>query len=246
MVIVLSYTWNPWHGCHKLSAGCLNCYVYRIDQKHDRDASIVTRNKDFNLPIRKNRSKQYKIPPGELVYTCFSSDFLLEDADEWRVDAWDIMRARPDLEFFFITKRIDRLQKCVPMDWGRGFLNVHICCTVENQEMADYRLPIFREVPIRHKSIICEPLLSSINLSPYLGGWVEEVVVGGESGTNARICDYDWVLDIRRQCIENQIAFSFRQTGARLRKDGYIYQIKREFQHSQAKKANIHFSPDII
>lgn len=45
-------------------------------------------NKDFDLPIRKGRDKKYKIPPGAVVMTCFTSDFLLEDADQWRPEAW--------------------------------------------------------------------------------------------------------------------------------------------------------------
>ena len=43
-------TWNPWHGCHKLSEGCLNCYVYRIDSRHGRTSSVVLKTADFDLP----------------------------------------------------------------------------------------------------------------------------------------------------------------------------------------------------
>lgn len=235
--------WNPWHGCHKVSAGCMHCYVYRIDASHQRDASQVFQTKDFSLPIRKKRDGSYKIPAGELVWTCFSSDFLLEDADEWRQEAWSMIKERADLRFLFITKRIERLSQVIPKDWGAGYPNVHICCTVENQQMADFRLPIFQEAPIATKSIVCEPLLSAINLQPWLGSWVEQVSVGGESGPGARVCDYEWVLDIARQCREANVPFSFRQTGAWLRKDGKVYQIPRKLQFSQAKKAQIDFRP---
>ena len=77
------------------------------------------------------------------VYTCFSSDFLLDAADEWRGEAWAMMRLRSDLHFFMITKRIDRLMSVVPDDWRTGYSNVTLCCTVENQERADYRLPLY-------------------------------------------------------------------------------------------------------
>lgn len=76
--------WNPWHGCHKLSAGCVNCYVYRTDGKHGIDSSVVVKTKSFGLPVQKKRDGSYKIGAGEMVYTCFSSDFFVEDADEWR------------------------------------------------------------------------------------------------------------------------------------------------------------------
>ncbi|MPM94242.1 hypothetical protein SDC9_141387 [bioreactor metagenome] len=87
--------------------------------------------------------------------------------------------------------------------------------------------------------IVCEPLLERIDLSPYLGDWVESVTVGGESGDEARLCNYNWVLDIRRQCIEADVPFRFKQTGANFVKDGRQYQIKRAIQHAQARKASI-------
>ena len=151
--------WNPWHGCHKLSAGCRHCYVYRIDEKHGRDSSVVTKTRNFGFPVWRTRTGTYKIPAGSTVFTCFSSDFFVEEADPWRPEAWEMIRERNDLHFFMITKRIDRLETNLPPDWEAGYPHVTICCTVENQERADYRLPIYRNAPIRHKIIICEPLL---------------------------------------------------------------------------------------
>lgn len=231
--------WNPWHGCHKISAGCAHCYVYRMDGKHGKDASSVTKTIGFYLPVAHARDGSYKIPPGNFIWTCFTSDFLLDDADVWRAEAWRMMRERSDCEFLFITKRITRFVQCLPEDWGDGYPNVSICCTVENQAKVEERLPIFRTVPIRHKMIVCEPLLERIDLSDYLGDWVESVTVGGESGDEARICDYSWILEIRRQCIEADVPFRFKQTGANFVKDGKRYQIKRALQHDQARKANI-------
>lgn len=236
--------WNLWHGCHKISPGCVHCYVYRMDEAYGRDASQVRRNADFSLPLRKNRQGTYKIPPGDMVYTCFTSDFFLEDADPWRAEAWDIIRQRPDVHFLIVTKRIHRFFCELPQDWENGWPHVTICCTVEDQQRAEERLPIFLQVPIRHKEIICEPLLGPLYLEPWLGPWCEGVQVGGESGPEARTCRYEWVLDIRRQCMEAGVPFVFRQTGARLEKDGKLYRISRKFQHSQAKKAGIDWSPD--
>ncbi len=232
-------SWNPWHGCHKLSEGCQNCYVYRRDERYGLDASDVHRTGEFYLPVQHARGGGYKLACGTLVYTCFTSDFLLAEADIWREEAWRMIRERADCIFFFITKRINRFTACLPEDWGEGYPNVRVCCTVENQNRADLRLPIFRDAPIRHKQIVCEPLLGPIQLSPYLGSWVRGVSVGGESGPEARICRYDWVLDIRRQCMEACVPFNFRQTGYRFAKDGKLYLVKRSLQHTQAHKANI-------
>lgn len=236
--------WNLWHGCHKLSAGCRNCYVYRGDSKHGRDSTVVAKTEKFNLPLQRKRDNTYKIPAGTLVYTCFTSDFLIEEADEWRSEAWEMMRERPDLHFLFITKRIDRLCQCLPSDWGEGYDNVTICCTMENQDRVDYRLPIYKAAPVKHKIIICEPLLSFIDFGEELGTWVEQIVAGGESGREARICDYEWVLNIRRQCIEHGINFWFKQTGYRFVKEGREYKVARHFQHSQARKAGINYTPN--
>ncbi|MEI6579321.1 MAG: DUF5131 family protein, partial [Eubacteriales bacterium] len=101
----------------------------------------------------------------------------------------------------------------------------------------------FLNEPIKTKMIICEPLLEKIDLSPYLSSSVKQIVVGGESGNSARICNYEWVLDIRQQCMQANIPFNFKQTGARFKKDGNLYSIERKHQHSQAKKANIDYSP---
>jgi protein gp37 len=233
--------WNPWHGCHKISAGCQNCYVYRIDSSFERDSSIVSKTAGFNLPLRKKRDGTFKLTADEMVYTCFSSDFFLAEADDWRIEAWRMIRLRSDLHFFIITKRIDRFMVNLPDDWNDGYDNVTVCSTCENQDRADYRLPILLDLPVKHKAIICEPLLGPINLSRWLHQSIEEVVVGGESGADARICDYDWVVDIREQCIAKSIPFHFKQTGARFVKDGRLYNIRRKDQHSQAAKAGIDF-----
>lgn len=180
--------WNPWHGCRKLSAGCLNCYVFRMDARHERDASLVKINRDFTLPVRRARGGGYKIPSGTQVATCFSSDFLLEDADAWRPEAFAMMRERSDLRFFFITKRIDRLEKALPGDWGSGYPNVHIGCTCENQDRADYHLPIFLSLPIVKRTIVCEPLLTKIDLSPYLDKEKVDLVAAGGEWSRTRGC----------------------------------------------------------
>jgi len=234
--------YNPWHGCHKISEGCRHCYVYRMDAQYGRDSSIVKKNKSFDLPLKLDRQGNYIIPSGELVYTCFSSDFLIEEADAWRGEVWGMMRRRSDLTFIFLTKRIARLQQCLPSDWNEGYPNVLIGCTVENQQQADARLPIFIKLPIQHRSICCEPLLEAIDLSPYLSDKIDQVLVGGESGPEARTCDYQWVLSLRQQAISKNISFHYHQTGANLIKDGVLYKIPRKNQSEQAAKAKLDWS----
>ena len=235
--------WNLWHGCHKHSPGCAHCYVFRRDESLGKDSNLVHKTANFGLPLQVKRDGSYKVPPGSMVWTCFTSDFFVEDADPWREEAWDMMRQRRDCTFFFITKRIHRMADCLPQDWGAGYPNVRVCCTVEDQKRAEYRLPILKKIPAAAKYLACEPLLEHLDLSPWLGPWLRQVTVGGESGRGARPCDFDWVLDIRRQCQAARVGFCYHQTGTRLLKDGKSYYIPRQFHHIQAHKAGIDWSP---
>mgnify|MGYP002409036340 FL=1 len=203
---------------------------------------MVTKADNFCAPVerykRGEKKGEHKIKSGETVYLCFSSDFLLPDADQWRSDCWRMMRERPDLDFLFLTKRIERFMDCVPDDWGDGYENVTVGCTVENQAEAYRRLPLFDTLPIVHKNIILQPMLEKMNIEQHLGD-VELVVVGGESDRNARPLDYAWVLDVREQCLRQGVKFEFRQCGSNFVKDGKLYQLPVRQLMAQARKANI-------
>jgi protein gp37 len=230
--------WNPWRGCRRYSEGCQYCYIHKGDKKRGVDTSEIIRTNNFDAPIQKNKSGDYKIKSGQRVYLCFSTDFLIEDGDEWRSQCWEMMRERSDLNFLFLTKRIDRFMNCIPENWEDGYDNVIVGCTVENQRQADYRLSIFANLPIKHKNIICQPLLENLDIEKYLHG-VELVVVGGESGRDARPLDYDWVLNIREQCKRQNVHFEFRQCGTHFIKDGKRYLLAVKDLCDQARKANI-------
>ena len=204
------------------------------------DTDKIVKTDNFYAPVAKNKSGDYKIKPGQTVYLCFSTDFLIEEADAWRLECWQMIRERSDLHFLFLTKRIDRFMNCVPEDWNDGYDNVSVGCTVENQDRADYRLSIFNELPIRHKNIICQPLIEEIDITTYLDD-VELVVVGGESDRKARPLDYAWVLSIRERCIARKVHFEFRQCGTHFIKDGKKYVLAARDLCSQARKANINY-----
>jgi len=230
--------WNPWRGCHKISEGCKFCYIHKGDSKRNIDTNIIEKTKDFDKPIQKYKNGEYKIKSDKTVYLCFSSDFLIEEADKWRDECWGMIKERSDLTFLFLTKRIERFMECIPNDWGEGYDNVVVCATVENQKNSDYRLEIFNKLPIKHKYIILQPLLEKVTIESYLDN-IELVVVGGESDKNARPFNYDWVLDIREQCIKKEVPFEFRQCGTNFIKDGKKYKLSPWELTKQAKKANI-------
>lgn len=231
--------WNPWRGCKKYSEGCLHCYIHKGDAKRGVNTNEIVRTKDFYKPVERLKNGNYKMKSGT-VYTCFSTDFLIEEADEWRRECWEMIKQRPDCTFLFLTKRIERFMDCIPADWGDGYDNVVVGCTVENQKNADFRLSIFKELPTKHKCITAQPLLGPINMEPYLDD-IELVVVGGESDYRARVLEYDWVLDMRAQCVRKDVSFAFRQCGTHFLKDGRVYKLQKKDLCSQAKKAGIDY-----
>ena len=100
--------WNPWHGCHKCSPGCQNCFVFKMDKRYGRDTTIVTKGKTtYEL-------KDKDCPKGSLVKLCFSSDFFLEEADQWRDGIWATIFRRSDCIFVLTTKRPERIKQCFP------------------------------------------------------------------------------------------------------------------------------------
>lgn len=234
--------WEPWRGCHRYSEGCQFCYIHKGDAKRGVDTDQIVKTGRADAPIARKKNGEYRIASGQTVYLCFSSDFLLPEADGWRDECWRMMRQREDLDFLFLTKRIERFMDCIPANWGSGYDNVTVGCTVENQRRADERLPLFHDLPIKHKNIICQPMISPINLSGYLEG-VELVVVGGESDRFARALDYDWVLSVREQCVKARVSFAFRQCGTHFIKDGREYTLNARNLASQARKAGIDYYP---
>lgn len=231
--------WNPWRGCIKCSEGCKYCYIHKGDYKIGIDTNKIVKTTDFYKPIEKLKNGTYKIKSG-LVYLCFSTDFLIKEADEWRLECFKMIKERPDLKFLFLTKRIDRFIECIPDDWGNGYDNVVVCCTIENQKNADYKLEIFKNLPIKHKCITAQPLLEQIDIEKYLDD-IELVVVGGESDYNARPLNYDWVLNIKEQCLRKKVSFEFRQCGTRFIKDGKLTIFKVSELCRQAKTLNIDY-----
>lgn len=232
--------WNPWRGCHQISEGCLHCYIHKGDIKRNIDTNIISKTKDFYKPLEKNKNGEYKIKSGSLVYVCFSSDFLLEEADDWRLECYEMMKIRSDLHFLFLTKRIDRFLERLPIDWNEGYDNITIGVSVENQDQVDSRLSFLSLLPIKHKNIILQPLIGPVNIEAYLNN-IELVVIGGESDIFARPLNYDWVLDVKNQCLRHQVNFTFRQCGTYFIKDGNTYTIPVRQLMSQARKAGIDY-----
>ena len=236
--------WNPWHGCVKCSEGCLNCYMYFLDRVRDRNGADIYRTKSgFDYPLQERRNGGYKIESGELIRVCMSSDFFLEEADQWRDEAWEIMRQRPDVKFFLLTKRPQRVERSLPEDWGDGWENIIFNVTCENQRRADERIPLLLDLPFKHKGIMCAPFIGEVSIEKYLdAGQIEQVICGGENYDGSRPCNFEWVKKLREECIAHDITFCFIETGTIFVKDSKRYHLpKKQVQSEMAYKSGMNY-----
>lgn len=231
-------TWNCWQGCHKVSAGCKFCYMFREKQRYGQDPNVVRRSSDstFNLPLTwaKHPEKYGRI---KRVFTCSWSDFFIAEADLWRGEAWEIIRRTPQFTYQILTKRPERILFSLPGDWGQGYANVWLGVSVENQDAATKRIPLLESIPAAVRFLSCEPLLGNLDLTPYLWegipledipGWalndgcssgvrlkrkIGWTIIGGESGLGARPMHIDWARSIVEQCAAANIPAFFKQQG---------------------------------
>lgn len=217
--------------------------MYFLDSKRGIDTSHVTRTANFNLPIQQDRKGNYKLKSGMQIYVCLSTDFFVEEADQWRRDIWKMIRQRPDIAFRILTKRASRIKECLPSDWGDGYPNVMLSVTCENQKRADERLPLLLSIPAKHKGFMAAPLISGIDAGKYLAtGEIEEVLCGGENYDGARVCRFEWVESLSKQCRENNVTFNFIETGTIFEKDGKTYRIpSKRTQSVQAYKSGLSY-----
>lgn len=201
-------TWSPWRGCTKVSEGCDHCYMYREQKRYGMEPSEVVRasKRTFNLPKR--------LKPGTKVFVCSWSDFFHQVADHWRQEAWDLIRARPDLTFQLCTKRPGRMQigGVLPDDWGDGWPNVWLGVTVENH-LRSNRVHMLFQTPAALYFASVEPMLTPIDFSPVDLARLDWVIVGGESGPDARPMFECWAEDLLDQCYNAGVAFFMKQLG---------------------------------
>ncbi len=208
-------TWNPWMGCTKVSAGCDNCYMFTEQRRYGNDPEVVRRSKTkFADPLN------WKEP--KVIFTCSWSDWFHKDADPWRDEAWEVIRRTPHHTYQILTKRPGRIFRHLPSDWGEGYPNVWLGTSVENQD-AMHRAWQLIDVPAHVRFISAEPLLGPLDFMKCFDDlgliWdsalnrVQWVIVGGESGPNARRMETWWAKAIQKQCKGRGVAFFLKQLG---------------------------------
>lgn len=226
--------WNPWHGCIKKSEGCEHCYMYTLDKQRGQDGRNIFKVKNnFDYPLQKYKDGRYKVQSGTMLRVCLTSDFFLQEADFWRQEAWNIISRRPDVVFMLLTKRPERVNLCLPNNWGDGWEHVFFNVTVENQKRADERIPILLDLPFKRKGLVVAPFIGPISIKNYLkANQINHVIAGGENYEGARPLHYDWVKALYQECRDANVRFCFFETGTKFIKDGKCYTIPSK--HTQS------------
>ena len=209
-------TWNPWMGCTKVSDGCKNCYMFRDQKRYGHDPTVLRRSKTtFRDPLKWKGHKR--------IFVCSWSDFFHEDVPtEWRRDAWEIMGHAKEHTFMLLTKRPENIKDMLPVGWIEGmhkyWPHIWFGATVENQGNIN-RLSEFYDFPASRTFLSAEPLIGPLDLSEHMG-FIDWVIVGGESGPDYREMKEEWAIDIRDQCIDASVPFFFKQwSGKNPKKD---------------------------
>ena len=204
------HTWNPISGCDKISAGCKNCYAEAMAQRLQR-MGVAGYENGFKLTLQPQRLLQpltRKTPTKYFVNSM--SDLFHEDVPEPYIDRiFSVIEQCPQHIFQILTKRAKIMSQYFATHPVPD--NAWIGVTVENRKQGIPRIDYLRTIdaPVRFLSI--EPLLE--NLGEINLGGVHWVIVGGESGHNARPMKNDWVINIKKQCEEQGCLFFFKQWG---------------------------------
>ena len=212
-------TFNIAWGCVKVSPGCKNCYAETIAERRSYGRPGVwgkgTPRRTFGdshwgKPAVWNRAAK---KAGKIL-RAFSSSMCdnFEDHDTITQEMkrlWEVIRATPWIHWQILTKRIERVYDNLPDDWGRGYRNVWLGTSIENNDYA-YRADILGEIPARVRFISYEPALGpldQVDLSV-----LDWVIYGGESGPGFRPQDDAWPRQMRDLCKEAEVAFYHKQS----------------------------------
>ena len=217
-------TWNPVRGCARVSEGCRFCYAERIAARFSKEglayeglARMTEAGPRWSNEVRViddllDTPLRWKKP--QLIFVNSMSDLFHEDVPlEFILKVFDTMHKATQHQFQILTKRSQRLiELSSEIQWPK---NVWMGVSVENQDYT-FRIDHLRQTGAHIKFLSLEPLIGALpNLDLTYIDWV---IVGGESGPQARPIQKEWVIDIRDQCHQADIPFFFKQWGGRNKK----------------------------
>lgn len=218
-------TWNPTTGCDRVSPGCDNCYALTLakrlkamgSEKYQEDGDPRTSGPGFKLTLHPevlDLPRSWRQP--RIVFVDSMSDLFHPDVPvEFIRQVFVVMAETPRHTYQILTKRSQRLRQLAPtLEWPA---NVWMGVSVETDRYR-FRIDHLRDAPASVRFLSLEPLLGPLPSLDLEG--IHWVIVGGESGPNARPMSPEWVREIRDQCSEAGVPFFFKQWGGRTPKAG--------------------------
>ncbi len=216
------HTWNPWIGCAKVGAPCDNCYAEdMMDRRYGRvqwgpHGERVRTSPNTWKQLRKWERAAAAIGERRFVFSLSLGDIWDNKVDPaWRREAFAEARQCPNLVMLYLSKRIGN---AVTMASEAGGLPPNSALGSTFGDQGDYdrdRLKL-RETAAKLGALFTfgsfEPLLGPVILDCHAPDWI---IVGGESGRNARPMDLGWARSLRRQATELGRVFNFKQVGGR-------------------------------
>lgn len=214
-----THTFNPWWGCTKVSEACKHCYAEawakRVGQNvwGPKPERRLLSDSHWHQPLKWNRDAEGAADRPRVF--CASMADVFEDREELiphRSRLFDLIESTPNLDWLLLTKRPHLVMPLARWqdDWPT---NVWLGTTVELQKRAEELLPYLASIPAKVRFISAEPLLGPLDLDPWLGETIDWVIAGGESGPKARPASPAWFRELMLQCMENEVAFHFKQWG---------------------------------
>jgi protein gp37 len=222
------HTLNSWWGCVEVSPGCDHCYAKTLAERWGRQvwgvlAPRYFTKKGFNQALAWDAAAK-KDGVRRRVFVQSMSDIceILPEAheskaemDARRKDLFErIIPTCSNLDFQLLTKRVGNYSKVVPASWmsGEWPSNAWAGISVVNQNEVDRDIPKLERLPAPVRFLSVEPLISDVLLDDHLLH-LHWVIIGGESGSQARSMVLGWAKDIVRECAKWNVAVFMKQLG---------------------------------
>lgn len=217
-------TWNPVHGCSKVSAGCDHCYAERISRQYGHtEHEWTNEHAEENVTVRPDKLEEpYELADPSRIFVNSMSDLFHSKVPESFIrDVFGVMRNCPEHVFQILTKRPGRAAD-LSLEWPE---NVWIGTSVEDERVVP-RIDMLRDVDADTRFISFEPLIAPVGGVDLSG--IAWAIVGGESGPDHREMEHSWARDIYRQCREQNVAFFFKQSSGPRPETGTALTVKNE------------------
>ena len=211
-------TWNPVTGCTKITRGCDNCYAERFAERF-RGTPGHPYEPGFDLTLRPERLTQplsWKRP--RMIFVNSMSDLFHKDIPTDFIDrVFETMETADWHVFQVLTKRSPLMRDYLRRRYGSRHAPRHIWCGVSVEDnKAAARIRHLQDAPLSTRFLSIEPLLAPVGDIDIEG--ISWVIVGGESGPNARPMKREWAIEVRDLCERKGIPFFFKQWGGVFKK----------------------------